>query len=129
MLIQHERIVSVLPLRLRGLSRDNTVWTSKNKWSLIVDGEFFLFLVANNQATLFLQIAPTVRSTGSIVSFFICGSFKHSVGRENIDEQTNRKHIWTRLSDTIKIGAEPSYGTIFGTVPKIRAQTVQTVES
>ena len=35
----------------------------------------------------------------------------------------------TRPSDHVKIGAGPSYGTIFGTMPKIRAQMMQTVVS
>ena len=33
----------------------------------------------------------------------------------------------TGRSDSVKIGAGPSYATLFGTVSKIRAQTVQTV--
>ena len=33
----------------------------------------------------------------------------------------------TEPSDSVKIDAVPSYGTIFGTMPKIRAQMVQTM--
>ena len=33
----------------------------------------------------------------------------------------------TRPSDSVKIGAGPNYGTIFGTMPKIQAQMVQTM--
>ena len=35
----------------------------------------------------------------------------------------------TGPSDIVKIDAGPSYGSTFGTVPKIRIQTVQTVVS
>ena len=33
----------------------------------------------------------------------ICGSFKHSVGTEGIDKQTNWKCIWHRYQDKTKV--------------------------
>ena len=68
------------------------VWTSNNKWLLIVDGEFLFFGVANTQATLFQWIIPTIRrSSWWIVSFLVCGSFKHSMGTDKIDKWTIQK--------------------------------------
>ena len=67
------------------------IWTSNNKWLLM---ESSCFWVANTQATWFQQITVTVRSSEWIVSFLICGSFKHCMGAEKTDKQTIWKHIW-----------------------------------
>ena len=47
--------------------------------------------VPNNQATLFQRIIPTGgRSSGWIVSFHICGSFKHNEGTERLINKLHR---------------------------------------
>ena len=46
---------------------------------------------------------------------------------EKIDNKLSGNIFGAGPSDSVKIGARPSYGTIFGTVSKVRAQTVQTV--
>ena len=56
----------------------------------------------------------------------ICGSFKHSMGTEKIDKLSGNT-FGTRPSDRVIIGAGPNHSTIFGTVPKIRVQSVQTI--
>ena len=54
------------------------------------------FCVANTQVTLFQRITPTYRRiSGWSMSFFVCGSFKHSVSTGRFDIRTIRK------SDTI----------------------------
>ena len=45
------------------------------------------------------QITPTVRSSWWIVSFPVCGSFKHSMGKDRIDKQTIWKYIWYCYQD------------------------------
>ena len=91
---------------------------------------------------MFQWITPTVgRGSGWIVSFHICGSFKHSMGTERIDKQTIWKCIWHRYqdktkiptpehsitfgavpSDSVIIGTGPNHSTIFDTVPKISSR-------
>ena len=68
---------------------------------------FSCLWVANTQATLFQRITLIVgRRFGWIVSFPICGSFKHRVGTEKIDKK------------------QP--GNVFGAITRIRPNIIST---
>ena len=59
-----------------------------NKWLLIVDREFFLSLSRQHPGNFVSMNPLTIGSSGWIVLFLICGSFKNNVGTERIDEQS-----------------------------------------
>ena len=79
------------------------VGPSNNKWLLIVDGEFFLFLSCNTEATLFQQITSDRQKfrMNCVISYLWI--FQHNVGTEGIDKQTTWKFIRRRYQDKAKV--------------------------
>ena len=74
--------------------------------------------VANIQATLFRWITLNIRrNSGWIVSFPICGSFKHNVGTEGNDKLLGNVCGGHRMKATIKYHGNCSitFGISFGT--------------
>ena len=81
---------------------------------------FSCFGVANTQAVLFQRIALSEGVPDGLCHSLSVDLSNAAWAQRRLINKLSGNTFGTRPSDSVKIGAGPSYGTIFGTVPKIR---------